>query len=123
MSKLGLNFTTQDWYEIVLTSLTILMVTTYAYVYIKAQKEYGQKYIPLIVTGRTLILAFFLLYFYNPLRSTFQYGRSLPFIAFSAGISLLMLLDKFQVLNLVHFIMYGRLLPENPKKICKLENA
>jgi uncharacterized membrane protein YjfL (UPF0719 family) len=123
MVKIGLSFTTQEWYEIILTSLTILMVTTYVYVYLKSKKEYGDTYIPLIVTGRSLILAFFLMYFYNPLRSSFQYGRSLPFIAFSAGLSLLLLVDKFQVMNLVHFLLYGKVMPGNPKKVCKLEDA
>jgi len=47
----------------------------------------------------------------------------LPFFAFSAGISLLLLLDKYQILNLVHFVLYGKLLPENPKKTCGLVEA
>jgi hypothetical protein len=95
---------------------------TYGYVYFISSKKHGQKYIPLIVTTRILILAFFLIYFYNPLRSTYAYGHAMPIIASSAGISLLLLLNRFDILNLVHFMLYGDLLPENPKKVCRLEN-
>ena len=118
-----LKLNTQDWFKLILTSFTVLLVCSYAYVYIMAKKNYGDQYIPLLTTARTLILSFFLLYFYNPLRSEFEYGRSLPFFAFSAGVSLLLLLDKFQILNLVHFVLYGELLPENPHKICRFVNG
>jgi hypothetical protein len=114
-----IKLSTQDWFKVILTTFTVLLVSLYAYMYIVAKSQYGDQYIPLLITARTLILAFFLLYFYNPLRSEFEYGRSLPFFAFSAGISLLLLLDKFQILNLVHFVLYGELLPENPHKVCK----
>lgn len=113
----------QDWFEIILTTFTVLIVLVYVYVYILAKKEYGDKYIPLLSTARTLILAGFLIYFYNPLRSKFEYGHSMPFFAFSAGIALIMLLDKFQILNLVHFILYGDLLPDNPQKVCRLVDS
>ena len=118
-----IKLSTTDWYQIILTSLTILMIMTYAYVYFISSKQHGQKYIPLIVTTRILILAFFLIYFYNPLRGTYEYGHAMPIIAFSAGISLLLLLNRFDILNLVHFMLYGELLPENPKKVCRLENG
>jgi hypothetical protein len=110
----------KDFYQYIFLFSTIVMFATYAYVYIGSQREYGNKYIPLIVTARTLILAVFLIFFYNPLRSTFEYGRSMPTFAFAAGISLLLLTDKYQVLNLVHFCLYGELLPQKPKKVCRL---
>ena len=113
----------KDWYQYIFLFFTILMFSTYAYVYIGSQREYGDKYIPIIVTARTLILASFLIFFYNPLRSTFEYGRSMPTFAFAAGISLLLLTDKYQVLNLVHFCLYGEMLPQKPKKVCKLVDA
>jgi len=113
---------TQPWYEILLMSLTALMIVTYIYVYISAKREYGDKYVPLIITGRTLILATFLIFFYNPLRSEFQYWPSLPFLAFTAGITLISFLDKYQILNIVHFVLYGDILPMHPKKVCRLEN-
>ena len=56
------------------------------------------------------------------MRSEFQYGRSLPFLAFTAGMTLISFLDKYQVLSLVHFILYGDILPVNPKKVCRLVN-
>lgn len=115
-----IKLTSQDWFKIILTVFTILIVLIYIYVYLLAKKDYGDKYIPLLSTTRTLVLSAFLIFFYNPLRSTFEYGRSMPFFAFSAGISLILLLDKFQILNVVHFILYGELLPENPQKVCKL---
>jgi hypothetical protein len=65
-------------------------------------------YLKLLSTGRTLLLAGILIFFYNPLRKTFEYGHSMPFFAFSAGISLLLLIDKHDILNLVHFILYGK---------------
>jgi uncharacterized membrane protein len=113
----------KDWYQYIFLFFTVLMFSTYAYVYIGSQREYGNKYIPIIVTARTLILASFLIFFYNPLRATFEYGRSMPTFAFAAGISLLLLTDKYQVLNLVHYCLYGELLPQKPKKICKLVDA
>jgi uncharacterized membrane protein YjfL (UPF0719 family) len=113
---------TQTWYEILLITLTATMYITYIYIYISSRKNYGEKYIPLIITARTLVLAGFLIFFYNPLRSTFEYGHSLPLFAFGAGISLLLFLDKYQILNLVHFLLYGDTLPERPKKVCRLEN-
>ena len=113
---------TQPWYEVLLMVLTGVIVTTYIYVYISAKREYGDKYLPLIITGRTLILASFLIFFYNPLRSEFQYGRSLPFLAFTAGMTLISFLDKYQVLSLVHFVLYGDILPIHPKKVCRLVN-
>jgi uncharacterized membrane protein YjfL (UPF0719 family) len=106
---------TQKWYEILFTILTGLSLILYAFVYLGILTEYGDKYIPLLVTARTLILSGFLLWFYNPLRSKFEYGHSLPTFAFSAGIALLLFLDKFQIENLVHFMLYGKVLPEPNK--------
>lgn len=94
--------------------LTSIIVIGYCYMYIVSKSYYGDKYLPLLSTGRTLILAGFLLYFYNPLRTQFEYGSSMPFFAFSAGITLLFLLKRYDILNLVHFLLYGELLPEDP---------
>lgn len=115
-----LKLSSQDWFHYILTFCTILIISIYAYAHFIAETKYGQKYIVLLSTTRTLVLAGFLMYFYNPLRSQFDYGRSLPFFAFSAGVTMVLLLDKFQILNLVHFILYGDILPEKPQKICKL---
>ena len=113
---------TQSWYEILLISLTIILYVSYIYIYISSRKNYGETYIPLIITARTIVLAGFLIFFYNPLRSKFEYGHSLPLFAFGAGISLLYSLDKYQILNLVHYILYGDILPAHPKKVSRLEN-
>ena len=121
--KLNLNFSSQDWYVLILTVLTIVLIATYAYAYYISTTRNGHKYIPLITTTRIIVTATFLIYFYNPLRSTFEYGHALPIIAFSAGVSLLLLINRYDILNLAHFILYGQILPENPKKNCRLENA
>ena len=94
--------------------LTSIIVIGYCYMYIVSKSIYGDKYLPLLSTGRTLILATFLLYFYNPLRTEFEYGPSMPFFVFSAGITLLFLLKRYEILNLVNFLLYGELLPEDP---------
>jgi hypothetical protein len=121
--KLNIRFGSQDSYVLILTALTVVLILTYAYAYYISTKFQGERYIPLISTTRIIVTAAFLIYFYNPLRSTFEYGHALPIIAFSAGISLLLLVNRFDLLNLAHFMLYGQLLPENPKKICRLENA
>ena len=108
---------------LILTVLTIVLIGTYAYAYYISTTDKGHKYIPLISTTRIIVTAAFLIYFYNPLRSTFEYGHALPIIAFSAGISLLLLMNRYDILNLAHFLLYGQILPENPKKVCRLENA
>lgn len=108
---------------LILTALTVVLICTYAYAYYISTTNKGRKYIPLITTTRIIVTASFLIYFYNPLRSTFEYGHALPIIAFSAGISLLLLINRYDILNLAHFIIYGQILPENPKKVCRLENA
>ena len=102
------------YFQYFLTILSVLIVVSYCYMYVISKTHYGNKYIPILETGRTLVLAGFLLYFYNPLHSEFEYGRSMPFFAFSAGVSLIFLLKKYDVLNLVHFVLYGQLLPEDP---------
>jgi uncharacterized membrane protein YjfL (UPF0719 family) len=107
---------TQEWYEILLMILSASVMIFYVVIYLGALKQTGDKYVPLLVTARTLVLAGFLLYFYNPLRSKFEYGRALPTFAFAAGVSLLLFLDKFQIENLVHFILYQNVLPVPEKK-------
>ena len=102
------------YFKIFLTTLTVLIIASYCYVYVISKTHYGDKYISILSTGRTLILASFLLFFYNPLRSKFEYGHSMPFFAFSAGVSLIFLLKKYDILNFVNFILYGVLLPEDP---------
>jgi uncharacterized membrane protein YjfL (UPF0719 family) len=106
----------QEWYEILLAVVTIIMYGLYIFAYLGILKVYGEQYIPLLVTLRTLILAGFLLYFYNPFRSSFSYGPALPTFAFTAGISLLLFLKKYDIENLVHFILHGQLLPVPDKK-------
>lgn len=116
----------KEYFKYFLTGLTAIIVIGYAYIYFVSKTEYGDKYLPLIITGRTILLASFLLFFYNPLRTTFEYGPSMPFFAFSAGISLLFLLKKYDILNFVHFILYWEVLPEDPRnKSCDAveENA
>jgi hypothetical protein len=109
-----------NYVEIFLTSTSVLSVIAYCYVYIISKSQYGDKYLPILTTGRTLVLAGFLLYFYNPLRNKFEYGRSMPFFAFSAGLTLLFLLKKYDILNFVHFILYVKLLPEDSSiDVCK----
>jgi uncharacterized membrane protein YjfL (UPF0719 family) len=117
---MSFKFSPHDIFEYALTGCTFLIFCFYAYIYFTAEKKYGDKYLNLINTTRTLVLAAFLIFFYNPLRSRFDYGPSMPFFAFTAGITLLILLDKYDILNLVHFILYGEILPDNPKKVCKL---
>lgn len=108
---------------LILTILTVVLMGTYAYAYYISRTNDGRKYIPLIATTRIIVTASFLIYFYNPLRSTFEYGHALPIIAFSAGISLLLLINRYDILNLAYFMLYGQILPEEPKKVCRLENA
>ena len=112
---------TQKWYEYVLLALTILLFFVYVISYLFASYQYGQLYLPLIMTARTIVLASFLIYFYNPLRTKYEYGHSLPLFAFTAGITLLLSLERYQVLDLFHFLIYGKTIPENPKKVCRLE--
>jgi hypothetical protein len=46
----------------------------------------------------------------------------LPIFAFSAGLTILLLVDRYDILNLTHFVLYGDVLPPNPKKECRLVN-
>jgi len=112
--RMSIIIDTRNYFKIFLMALTIILVLGYCYVYVISKTHYGDKYLPLLTTGRTLVLAVFLLFFYNPLRTQFEYGPSMPFFAFSAGISLIFLLKRYDVLNLVHFLLYGDLLPEDP---------
>lgn len=105
----------KDYFKIFLMSVTVILVLGYTYGYFISKSQYGNKYLPVLSTGRTVVLAGFLLFFYNPLRTQFEYGPSMPFFAFSAGISLIMLLKRYDILNLVNFLLYGELLPEDPQ--------
>ena len=105
------------------TIFTFLMITFYTFLYLGVESNYGPKYLNLVVTVRTILLALFLIYFYNPLRSNFDYGPALPIFATGAGIALLLTLRKFDILNLVHFLLYGKLIPIPDKPECNLDNA
>jgi hypothetical protein len=121
---MNITIDSKDYFKIFLMFLTILVVSGYGYVYFISKTKYGDKYLPLLTTGRALILSGFLIYFYNPLRTKFEYGPSMPFFAFSAGISLFFLLKRYDILNLVHFLLYGELLPEDPSlKACSLAES
>ena len=100
-----------DLYLTLYTVLTILFIGAYTGIYFNLAQQNGEKYLPLIVTLRTLVLASFLIYFYNPLRSSFDYGRALPIFATAAGVALLLTVTRFDLLNLVHFGLYGVVLP------------
>lgn len=118
------EFAKQKWYEQAFFASTVLLIVLYFSTYTIAKKDPRlQRYIPLITTLRTLFLSGFLIFFYNPLRSTFEYGRALPIFSFSAGITILLLVDRYDILNLTHFMLYGDVLPPNPKKECRLVNA
>lgn len=117
------NFLKQSWYEKAFIVSTVVLFSLYGYTYFIAKKSGKEKqYIPLIITARTLFLSAFLIFFYNPLRSSFEYGHALPLFTFSAGITMLLLLDKYEVLNLTHFLLYGEVMPPNPRKVCRLVN-
>lgn len=103
-----------DFYLTLYTVLTILFIGAYTGIYFNLARQRGERYLPLIVTLRTLVLAFFLIYFYNPLRSSFDYGRALPIFATAAGFALLLTVTRFDMLNLVHFCLYGVILPTPP---------
>jgi hypothetical protein len=77
--RMNITITSKDYFKIFLMILTSIIVIGYCYMYIVSRNMYGDKYLPLLSTGRTLILAGFLLYFYNPLRTQFEYGPSMPF--------------------------------------------
>jgi len=110
-------------YIMLYSVLTILMVLLYGLLYLRVVQNEGYKYLPLIVTARNILLSSFLIFFYNPFRSVYTYGRALHVFAVGAAISLLLTISKFDVLNLVHFLLYGKLLtPPNNSK-CKLENG
>jgi len=102
MSKDTIN----DWYKLVLEIMTGLIVLLYIFTYIYTVKKLDPEYLRLLSTARTLLLASILIYFYNPLRKSFDYGSSMPFFAFSAGISLIFLLNREDILHLVQFILY-----------------
>lgn len=117
------SFKEQTWYEKAFLASTIIMFSLYGYTYVMAkQSEKAKQYLPLLITFRTLFLASFLIFFYNPFRTSYEYGHALPLFAFSAGITMLILLDKYEILNLAHFVLYGEVLPPNPKKVCRIVN-
>jgi hypothetical protein len=117
------EFAKQKWYEQVFFVSTVLLVVFYLSAYTIAKNNpILQRYLPLFRTLRTLFLSAILLFFYNPLRSSFEFGRALPIFAFSAGITILLLVDRYDILNLLHFLLYGDVLPPNPKKECRFVN-
>jgi len=95
--------------------LTFSMIFLYIFVYLGVFRNYGKKYLPLVVTVRTIVLGLFLIWFYNPFRSKFEYGRALPVFAGAAGLALLLSISKYDFLNLVHFSMYWKMLPPQPE--------
>ena len=100
----------RDLYVIVLQTFTVLIILVYIFTYIYTFKKLDPVYLTLLSTARTIILAFILIYFYHPLHKSYEYGHSMPFFAFSAGVSLLLLLDRHNILNLFHFLLYGKLM-------------
>jgi hypothetical protein len=114
--------TTQGFYVFIYTISTVIMIILYATAYIGISQSYGKKYLSIIVTARNILLSLFLIYFYNPFRTTYNYGQALPIFATAAGISLLLTINKFDVLNLVHFILYGDIIEKPNKTECKVEN-
>jgi hypothetical protein len=101
---------------------TISILVLYAGTYLGLSRTHGDKYLPLIITSRNLLLSLFLIYFYNPFRATYNYGRALPIFATAAGVSLLLTIKKFDILNLVNFVLYGTILKKPNKSACKVEN-
>jgi hypothetical protein len=114
--------TEHGFYISLYTISTVLIVILYGSAYLGISRLHGNKYLPLVITSRNILLSLFLIYFYNPFRSTYNYGRALPIFATAAGISLLLTINKFDILNLVHFILYGTILEKPIKPECKLEN-
>jgi hypothetical protein len=100
----------RDLYVIVLQTFTVIIVIVYIFTYIYTLKKLDPAYLTLLSTARTLILAIILIYFYHPFHKSYHYGHSMPFFAFSAGVSLLLLLDRNNILNLLHFLLYGKLM-------------
>ncbi len=117
------NINYHNLYISIYTALTILLFIVYGIIYFRVtKKDTGEKYIPIIVTVRTIILSSFLIYFYNPLRSKFDYGHALPIFATAAGVALLLTLSRFDIMNLVHFCLYGKVLPPQSNPECKVDN-
>jgi membrane-associated HD superfamily phosphohydrolase len=105
--------------------LSVLFIVVYTEIYFGASKKYDKKYLSLIITVRNILLSLFLIYFYNPLRSNFNFGPALPIFATGAGFVLLFSISRFDILNLVHFCLYGVLL-ENPASNnpeCRIDDA
>ena len=107
------GYSARVWYIIILRTMTIITVVLYIFTYIYTIKNLNPVYVKLLSTARTLLLAAILIYFYNPLRKSYDYGHSMPFFAFSAGITLLLLLDRHDILNLTYFILYRTPIPPN----------
>lgn len=101
---------------------TALIILLYTGTYLGISFFHGKKYLPLVITSRNLLLSLFLIYFYNPFRTTYNYGRALPIFATAAGISLLLTINRFDILNLVYFMLYGVILDKPNKPECKVEN-
>jgi hypothetical protein len=109
--------TNQQIYMYVYTFFTLCMLTLYAFTYLGILRNHGRKYLPLVITARNLILSSFLLIFYNPFRQVYNYGPALHIFAAAAGVSLLLTISRFDILNLVHFCLYGKVL-EQPETSC-----
>jgi len=112
----------QAFYIYLYTISTVLIISIYSAAYLGVSWLHGQKYLPLIITSRNLLLSIFLIYFYNPFRTTYNYGRALPIFATAAGVSLLLTINRFDILNLVYFILYGVILEKPNKPECKIDN-
>lgn len=102
------RFSIKNWYVFILEIMTGLIVLLYIFTYIYTVQKLDPEYLRLLSTARTLLLASILIFFYNPLRTSFDYGSSMPFFAFSAGVSLIFLLNREDILHLVQFILYWK---------------
>jgi hypothetical protein len=105
-----------DFYLLIYNISTIVIIILYIVVMLRIEFGNYGKYLGIVTTVRNIFLALFLIYFYNPFRTSYNYGRILPIFATGAGIALILTITKFDILNLLHFCRYGTLL-ENPKKI------
>lgn len=114
--------TDQAFYLYLYAISTALIILLYTGTYLGISFFHGNKYLPLVITSRNLLLSLFLIYFYNPFRTTYNYGRALPIFATAAGISLLLTINRFDILNLVYFMLYGVILDKPNKPECKVEN-
>lgn len=115
--------TEHEFWVSIYAIFTVLFVSLYAAVYLRISHIHGEKYLPLVITSRNLLLSLFLIYFYNPFRATYNYGQALPVFATAAGVSLLLTIKRFDILNLIHFFLYGKILDKPVKSTCKSEDG